>query len=862
MRLTVVSAAFLAMVMAVPAVAQAETKEPTTVQLETWLLAGPMAVPLPAFHDAEKHGFGVQDLLEEESLNLTNLVPREGETPLPGMTWRARTVKEATPLEAVGPDSQTDPHRAYLATYLTASRFVQVKVEVKSEHPVKIYVDGAAVKAGEEFSLLQGKHQLLVATVHDPEKDAPWRLEPRLTLVKPADGPAGIVTASTSPERFLQIEDFVDADWVEGITVNPDGDRVAIHLRHPSAPADFAEQWTEIRSLEPGSEGTLLHTLRCGRDGFTWAPSGHRYSYRESGKEGKSSLWIADLDGGEPKRLLHDIEGLGEVRWLPDSLSRGASLLYTVTAEEKDHADDIKRYHGLTDRWSYGRNRDHLYQVWVADGTRRRLTAGEPGVTLEDVHPSGTRLLISRNLRDDADFPFDRGELAELDLNTLEARILTRQPWFQSASYGPSADDGRVLVLGSPQMFEGAGQNVPEGMIPNLYDYQAFLLDPQTGAAEPLTRDFDPSILDAQWTADGILFEVQVGSRVEVVRLDPAAGAFTTVVGGGSAGVDVVQSFSADRQGGVIAYYGFSPDVPQQVLARRGDTAPTRLDEPFDDTLAGVRIGEVKEWNFTNEAGRTIQGRIHYPPDFDPGKRYPLILQYYGGTVPTDRSFGGRYPHTYWAGLGYVVYVPQPSGATGYGQEFSALHVNNWGKTNARDIIEGTRKLLAEAPYLDSEKVGCFGSSYGGFMTMYLLVNSDLCSAGISHAGISSISSYWGEGWWGYSYSAAATSGSYPWNRPDLYIDQSPLFRADHIQAPLLLLHGEDDTNVPIGESQQFYTALRILNKDVEFLTFADENHRIVAYDRHKWWLKAVQAWFDRHLKGEPEMWEVLFGGR
>jgi dipeptidyl aminopeptidase/acylaminoacyl peptidase len=822
-----------------------------------------VAVPLPAFHDAEEHGFAVKDLLAEEAIDLTTVRPRAGEALVDGMAWQVFSDADSAPTLA---GSGAQPQRAYLATYLEVSRFAQAKLAVKSEHPAKAYLDGRAVEEGKEISLVQGKHRLLLVTVRDPAQEAPWRVEPTLTVLKPSvdSGDQGVVTAVTAPDRSLQMEDFVDADWVAGIIVNPDGDRVAVHLRYPSAPADFSERWTEIRSLESGHEGTVVRTLRCGRDGFTWAPSGHRYAYQES-KDDKGSLWIADLDGGEPRRVLKDVEGLGDVAWLPD----GQSLVYTVTEKEEDHQDDIKRYHHLNDRWSGWRDRDHLYQVQVDTGSRRRLTAGDLSVSLQDVHPAGDRLLISRTFNDSTRHPFGRGELAELDLRTLEVRVLTTQPWFDQALYAPSVEENRILIIASPLAFDGVGKDVPEGMMPNLYDYQGFLFDPETGGVEPFTRDFDPSILGVQWTQAGILLRVQVGSRVEVVRFDPRTKMFTTVIGGELTAepmqIDVVASFSADRRGDVVAYYGFSADAPEKILARWGSGAEARtlpLDQPFDDTLADVTLGEVKEWDFTNEAGLTIQGHIHYPPGFDPAKKYPLFLQYYGGTVPTGRHFGGRYPHNFWAALGYVVYTPQPSGAIGYGQEFSALHVNDWAQRSAQDILQGARKLLAEAPYLDGDKVGCFGSSYGGFMTMYLLANSDICTAGISHAGISSISSYWGEGWWGYSYSAAATALSYPWNRRDIYIDQSPLFRADRVEAPLLLLHGEEDTNVPIGESQQFYTALKILDKEVEFLTFTGANHRVVAYERHQWWLKAVVAWLDKHLKGEPEMWEVLFGER
>ncbi|MCP4659678.1 MAG: S9 family peptidase, partial [bacterium] len=287
---------------------------------------------------------------------------------------------------------------------------------------------------------------------------------------------------------------------------------------------------------------------------------------------------------------------------------------------------------------------------------------------------------------------------------------------------------------------------------------------------------------------------------------------------------------------------------------------PRELLVPDADRFADVDLGKVESWSFRTGDGTEILGRVHYPPDFDPEHKYPLLVYFYGGMSPIERSFGGRYPKNLWAAHGYVVYVLQPSGATGFGQEFSARHVNNWGKTVAEEIIEGTKQFAAAHPFVDAERIGCLGASYGGFMTMLLTTRTDLFAAAVSHAGISSISSYWGQGWWGYHYSATASAGSYPWNNRELYVDQSPLFHADKITTPLLLLHGDADTNVPPGESQQLYTALKVLGKEVELIEVGDENHRIQDYPKRKLWMQTILAWFDKQLKGQPEFWQYLYG--
>jgi dipeptidyl aminopeptidase/acylaminoacyl peptidase len=272
-----------------------------------------------------------------------------------------------------------------------------------------------------------------------------------------------------------------------------------------------------------------------------------------------------------------------------------------------------------------------------------------------------------------------------------------------------------------------------------------------------------------------------------------------------------------------------------------------------------VRFGEVEPWRFKNKQGRWITGRIYYPPDFNKNKKYPCIVYYYGGASPVTREFGGRYPKNLYAAQGYIVYVLQPSGAYGFGQDFSALHVNDWGLVVADEIIDGVRKFLNAHSFVDPKRVGCMGASYGGFMTMLILTRTNLFSAAIAHAGISSISSYWGEGFWGYWYNSVSAANSFPWNRKDIYVYQSALYNADKISTPLLLLHGSQDTNVPPGESTQLFTALKLLGREVEYIQILDQNHTIMNYTKRKIWTKTILSWFDKWLKNEQEWWSSLY---
>ena len=279
----------------------------------------------------------------------------------------------------------------------------------------------------------------------------------------------------------------------------------------------------------------------------------------------------------------------------------------------------------------------------------------------------------------------------------------------------------------------------------------------------------------------------------------------------------------------------------------------------FKEMSANWAIGSCLDWAFKSSRGDSIRGFYYLPPDFDESKKYPLIVYYYGGCTPTTKTLEFQYPLQVLASQGYVVYVVEPSGAIGYGQEFAARHVNTWGDGSANDIIEGTKAFLKAHSWANSKKVGCMGASYGGFMTQYLQTKTDIFATAISHAGISDITSYWGGGYWGYSYGQIAQYGSYPWNNPDLYVKHSPLFNADKIRTPMLLLHGTADTNVPTTESLQLFTALRILGRPVSMILVDKENHVVVDYDKRIAWQNAIFAWLAYWLKDQPEWWQELY---
>jgi len=510
----------------------------------------------------------------------------------------------------------------------------------------------------------------------------------------------------------------------------------------------------------------------------------------------------------------------------------------------------------MADRMPGWRNRSHLYKINLQSGARQKLTSGALSTSQASISPDGRRLLVTRSKVDLEQRPYSTSQLYVLDIVTLEAELLWEGPWLAGAQWVP--DGKTILMLGGPSLFGEIGINIPTGTSPNEYDTQAYFFDPVEKKVEPLTKGFDPSINQAHFSLSEncIYFVVTEADFVHLYRYSPKSKEFEKMY----CGVDALGSFSIARGKPMGVYIGSSATVPHKAftidLKRRRSSL---FRDPSSEDFADVGFGELESWTYRNQRGRDIACRVYYPPRFDPKRKYPCIVNYYGGTSPVTRGFGGRYPLNYYAAQGYIVFVLQPSGATGFGQDFSGLHVNDWGQIVADEILDGVKKFTETHPFVDPARIGCIGASFGGFMTMLLQTRSSLFATAIAHAGISSIASYWGEGYWGYLYSAYATANSFPWNRKDLYIEQSPLFNADKISTPLLLLHGSADTNVPPGESTQLFTALKLLGREVEYIQILDQNHHIMEYGKRILWTKTILAWFDRWLKRQPQWWFDLY---
>jgi dipeptidyl aminopeptidase/acylaminoacyl peptidase len=837
--------------------------------VSNWLTIDSHSVILPAFHQLENtkgKTFETVNLLTFDHLNLRNHFPEDGKvvSAIDGkqLKWSPTFTDSNGYIMLAGQRLTDQPQVAYLAVYIWADRYIHTTLELKSPHMIRVWLDGEQIgikttteseentvgKVTKELKLERGKHLLIIKTVKPADAMLDWKLMANLEIKEPFQ--FSDLNISLSPANRKNIHHVMDGVKATNLQLSADGKYYFVDYRQSLPPSDQSESWTEIRRV---SDRKLIQSFRHARvSQVQWLPKTNRVSYTTT-RDKKTSLFVQDIEKGEISVVMEDLVDFTSYKWAPNE----QFIIYSLKEDGSSTNTDMRQVLGMLDRQPNFRNRNFLYQYDLSSGFHKRLTYGSSTTSLHDISPDSRTVIFSHNNPVYTSRSFSNQHVYLLNLADLKLDTL----WFndeRSVRVSFSPDGKFLLATGGPSAFGGAGENIPQGTIPNNYDTQAYLYDLQNKTVKAFTKNFNPSVNSATWNAlDNHIYLLTTDEDFQrIYRYDVKKETLSLV----DLGFEYISSIGFANNAPLAVFKGSQANVyPNYYTINLRNMRQTIIDDVEKENYKHVEFGDVKNWNFTASTGVEIKGRTYYPPGFDKDQKYPVIVYYYGGTTPVGRTFAGRYPFNLWAGNGYLVYVLQPSGATGFGQEFSAAHVNNWGITVADEIIEGTQKFLAAHPFADGTKVGCAGASYGGFMTMLLMTRTDIFAAAISHAGISSISSYWGEGYYGYAYSSEASAESFPWNNQDLYVNQSPLFHADKVNTPLLLLTGDSDTNVPPGESIQMYTALKILDRPVELIMVKGEDHHIVTYGKRIQWHNTIMAWWDKHLKNQNEWWDEQY---
>ncbi|WP_105171109.1 alpha/beta hydrolase family protein [Pseudoalteromonas sp. T1lg24] len=733
----------------------------------------------------------------------------------------------------------TEPGLQALKFTLTTTRFTPATLKLDGVKEASFYLNGELLsKKGDAYKLplTTGQHQVIIIT----ESVEDWG---KVALDLTSEIEESTISVSSDAPNTLSAKQLFDSKTVSNLSISPNGKHLIWQTRsYNDKNANKAIRETVIKSVK---DNEIVYSLPANASNFAWSDDNTHLVYTSN-----KVLYKLNLKTLTTSALSEDLSGISNVDFYDND-----TLIFTWVKRPEKSTSLTKYYHGLEDRWSYARNKTSVYLYDVNSGLMRQVSPAEFSVSLQDFDNERGTLLLSRSISDYAAPPHMLTELLEYNLKDNSQTTVGKYRTFNSAQY---SSDGLYITAG-PEFGEKAGKTVADSQFSNNYDTQLYSVSYDGKNITALSKTFDPSI--GQFSVlknDNVILNVGEEDKRQLYVFDESKKRFNKV----KTNLDVIERFSvSNEKSPTLVFAGTGAQLPQQVQLK------TKLSNTKSKTLfnskkafyANTQLPSLEEFNFTNDHGTEIKGRVYLPSNLDKQKQYPALVYYYGGTSPVNRAFTGRYPFNLWAENGYVVYVLQPTGATGFGQDFSAKHVNAWGEYTANDIIKGTQAFLDKYSFVDKTKVGNLGASYGGFMTMLLATKTDMFSASISHAGISNITSYWGQGWWGYLYSGEASKNSFPWNNTKLYSKHSPVFNADKVKTPLLLIHGDADTNVPVGESHTMYTALKLLGQDVELVEYKGADHQIFARDKRFHWWNTMLAYFDKHLKEQPQWWNDLY---
>ena len=578
-----------------------------------------------------------------------------------------------------------------LSFYINNRDYLKGKLEVKGPKLYKLYVDGQESQG--ELKLAPNHHTLAIRYLVEP-KDAD---SIRVVLDAPQ-----VVDYTLDKAHPLMVNDLTDGRWVRSISLSPDGKYTVLSCQ--TVEPDGKSHW-DYELLETKT-GRLLRKLDYA---WEWMP--------------RTNAFLQEVTEGD-KRNLYKIEPLTGVReQLAANVPEGHItlaptedyLILSGTEEGPKEDADIYEIVEMDDRQPGFRTRRYLSRYDMASGLTQRLTFGSQSVWLMDISADGRKLLVGSSRSRLTKRPTTVTDILLVDAHSLQTDTLLQAAEFLGEGHF-APDASKVLFTGNPEAFGRIGCVLPPEVTPSMTEYELFLFDIATKEVKPLTRDFDPSVSSLQWSvADGkVYFTAEDRDYVRLFALDPHTGSIRTLPTSG----EYVYRLSLATQSPTVAYLAEGVMEPSSAYVL--NLKKEKELQLFDGltTLGDARIGQCTDWNFLSERGDTVYGRCYLPADFDPAKKYPLIVYYYGGCSPVSRNFGLAYSGHYWNSLGYVAYILQPSGATGFGQEWASRHVNTAGVGPAEDIIEGTRRFCQEHPYVDSTKIGCMGASYGGFMTM------------------------------------------------------------------------------------------------------------------------------------------------
>jgi dipeptidyl aminopeptidase/acylaminoacyl peptidase len=681
------------------------------------------------------------------------------------------------------------------------------------------------------------------------------------------------LTAFAQAKRPMAFDDMVAMKRVADAQIAPDGSKIAyvVNVINKEANRGKRSIW-----LVATSGGTAREFITSDKNDDTprWSPDGSRLAFLST-RAGAPQIFVAHADGSNPQKITDVPEGVSEFVWSPDS--KMFAFITEVYPECKDlkcvadksaAAENSKVKAVVTDRLLYRHwdtfkrgKRSHLFVIASSGGEPRDLTPGDydvPPFSLGDptafaFSPDSREICFARNTDKDEALSTNN-DLFIIPLSGGEAKRITtvNKGSDTTPRYSP---DGQFIAYRS-QVRNGFESD----------RFRLMLYDRKAGTARELSLNFDRWVEDLAWLPDskGLILTGQDRGREALWRASLNGDKFQRIVNeGANTGVTI----SGD--GKTLAFTRATMTFPNEVFKANVDgSGVTQLSKTNADLLAQLDLTPAEDFEFegasvpvprtrklgsikvTTDFGKgkpsTVHGFIVKPPNFDKSKKYPMILLVHGGPQGAWLdSWSFRWNPQMWAARGYVVAAINPHGSTGYGQAFTEQITGEWGGACYEDLMKGTDHML-KLGYVDANRMGAAGGSFGGYMVNWINGHTDRFKALVSHASIFNAESmYATEELWFQEWEWKGA----PWDATSVYKKWSPHLFVKNFKTPTLVVHGELDYRVPIGEGIQLFSALQRRGVPSKLLYYPDEGHWVLKPQNSELWYKTVLDWFDQWLK-------------
>jgi len=648
-----------------------------------------------------------------------------------------------------------------------------------------------------------------------------------------------------APPEKLTLDKYLDWEWAGGPQVSPDGAEVVWVRSWVDKVEDRRRSALWIMDADGGRP---RHLTEGGSP--VWSPSGARILFARGGQ-----LHVMYAGSREVTQITRVDEAPSSFGWSPD----GARVAFSMLVPEKDSPVKIQlpeRPKGaewapepkVVSRLSYRRDHSgfrpkgfrHLFVVDAHGGTPRQVTEGDYDHGGPQWSADGEELFFSGLRVEDADWKIGQSDVYAVHVRSGAVRQLTTR---DGPERGPLPSPNGELVAYTRSDWEGA----------TYHQSSLWITDPQGTFHRSLTADLDRSPRSVTWAADSsaLYFTAQDQGATHLYRVDLAGSVQRLTEGAVNFGLS-----SLARDG--CAYGTLSTaHEPGDVVCFRprldGRPAFEQLTKVNDDLLEHVALGEVEEIRYRSTDDLEIQGWIVKPPDFDPTRKYPLILQIHGGPHSMYRSSFSFELQNH-AANGYVCLYTNPRGSTGYGEAFAREIQNAYPGKDYDDLMNGVDEVISRG-YVDEDNLFVYGGSGGGVLTCWCVGMTGRFTAAVSMFPVTDWISFVGttDGpYWYHNFER------YPWEDITEHWERSPLRLVGNVTTPTMLLTGELDLRTPMAQTEEYYQALRMRKVPSVMVRVADEYHG--AAGRH--WSNAlrrilyVRGWFEKYgtHKGEPEV--------